>query len=189
MEMERKLIMECTSIPDGWCLVVNDFWKATPKTWVDWASLAEIFQFVLVLIAAVYAGRQIVENIRLRELTAAIEIFFNQIGSSEVRAARSWLFSKISQGASLVEANLSEVEIETATRVAVAYDRIALLVSRQLIPEDMLLEFQGSEIRKLWPALKPLICQVRKSRGLADYCVHFERVAERMLQNKYNHLP
>jgi len=63
----------------------------------------------------------------------------------------------------------------------VAYDKIALLTLRGLVDSDMLFDFQGEEISKLWGKVQPVVENMRKD-GRRNYCRHLKWLSTKWYQ-------
>jgi hypothetical protein len=101
--------------------------------------------------------------------------FLDIIAVDEVREARRKLFAKHDQP--LNSAFLGPDERESAVRLAVAYDRVGLMVEHELLEDDLVYLWQGAEVIRLWGLVKPLVIEERRIRGRENYCLYFERMA------------
>lgn len=146
-----------------------------PKNWSDWAAIAQVLQFIIVLIALIYAKGQVDEAGRARRLQATRDLL-DEIGGEEIRALRSWVLNEMPP----LDA-LTADQHWKARRVAVSFDRIGFMVKQRLIPEDALFEWQRDEIKQLWPKLKPVVEDMRNTRNRPHYCVHFQYLATEWL--------
>lgn len=146
-----------------------------PENWGDWAAIAQVLQFVIVLIALIYAKGQMDEAGRARKLQAARELL-NEIGSEEIRVLRSWVLDEMP-----LPGALTADQHWKAQRVAVSLDRVGYMVRQRLIPEDALFEWQRDEIKQLWPKLEPIVENMRTTRNRPHYCVHFQYLATEWL--------
>ena len=142
-----------------------------PKNWGDWAAFFQILQFVIVVLALLYAKGQVDEAGRARKLQATRELL-NEIGNEEVRELRTWVLDEMPTSGAL-----SNEEHKKARRVAVAYDRVGYMVEQRLVPDDALFKFQQDEIEQLWLKLKPVVEQVRTRPNRQHYCTHLEYLA------------
>ena len=149
-----------------------------PDSWTDWAAAIQIVQFVTVLIALIYAGRQAAEANRSRELQATLELF-KMIGDEEIRELRRAIMTETDPDRLMREYADSGSFADAARKLAVRYDRICYLTRNKLLPESALFEFQRDEIIALWERLSPLIMEVRRSEQRPGYCSDFELIAQR----------
>jgi hypothetical protein len=113
-----------------------------------------------------YASGQVREANASRQLTAFRETL-DEIGSEDLRSFRSSLLNNKVRKVT----ELSAEEIESARRLAVAYDRIAIYV-RLGLDSDLLREFHGKDMMRVWDRVAPVVHMIRKSRP--DYCGSFE---------------
>lgn len=101
--------------------------------------------------------------------------FLDIIAVEEVRETRRKLFAKHAQP--LDSTLLAPGERESAVRLAVAYDRVGLMVEHELLEDDLVYLWQGAEVVRLWGLVEPLVAEERRIRGRENYCVYFERMA------------
>mgnify|MGYP001061516838 CR=1 FL=1 len=154
-----------------------------PRNWSDWAAIAQILQFVIVVIALIYAKGQADEASKARKLQVVRELI-NEIGSEEIRTLRHWVLYDMPAFDALTAEQLWK-----ARKVAVALDRVGYMVKQRLIPEDALFEWQRDEINQLWTKLEPLVEEMQTKRSRPNYCKHFTYLATewfpRMQQRKW----
>ncbi len=151
-----------------------------PSNWQDWAALITIIQFVVVVFALFYAKHQLTEATRSRELTATTQLL-TEIGSPEVRKARSYVLYDLQANYEVTE--LKPNDIEMIRLVAVAYDRVGYMVIEKLISDKALYQFHGDDIGLVWEKVKPVAQHYREKGGLSrlHYCKRFERLATKWL--------
>lgn len=77
------------------------------------------------------------------------------------------------KGAVMPAASISAADRDAILRLAVKYDRIALLV-RLGVDSTLLREFHGEDIERVWDRAQPVVSAIRLSRG--HYCENFERL-------------
>ena len=137
----------------------------------DWAAISQIFQSAFLVLAVVYAFFQSREAKRARELTA-VQVLFDEIGTPEIRKLRSWA---LDSGSKTISVDNKD-DVGKIRELAVAYDRVGLMIRHNLLPDDILFEFQEIEIEALWKMAKEIIPKIRK-----QYCNHFKFLAETWL--------
>jgi hypothetical protein len=113
-----------------------------------------------------FASRQVREANASRQLEAFGRTL-DEIGSPELRSLRADVLSRPVQDFSA----LSAPQIDSARRLAVAYDRIAIYV-RLGLDSGLLREFHGSDMEQVWDRVAPVVYKIRESRP--DYCSSIE---------------
>lgn len=101
--------------------------------------------------------------------------FLGIIAVDEVRKARRKLFAEYDRPVDPIA--LSSAERESAVRLAVAYDRVGLMIQHELLDDDLVYIWQGSEVVRLWELVEPLIAEERRIPGRENYCAYFEQMA------------
>jgi hypothetical protein len=128
-----------------------------------------------------YAAREVKELRRQVGAAAqsqrlqATHDFLGIIAVDEVRTTRRKLLSEHQHP--LEPAALGQDEREKALRLAVAYDRVGLMINHQLLDDDLVFLWQGDEVVRLWDLVEPLVSEERQTPGRRSYCVYFERMA------------
>jgi len=150
-----------------------------PKNWEEWRACATVGQFIVVVIALLYARHQLREVIRSRSLNATIQLL-HEIGTPDIRKARTYILER-SESISHDLSNVSKEELDIITSVAVAYDRVGYMVEQDLIHEKALFNFQRDEIEQLWRKIEPVIKHYQEDKGRPNYCRHFKDLATKWL--------
>jgi len=101
--------------------------------------------------------------------------FLGIIAVDEVRKTRRKLFTEHNQP--LDPASLALADRESAVRLAVAYDRVGLMIEHELLDQDVVYLWQGTEVVRLWDLIEPLVAEERQIPGREHYCMYFERMA------------
>ena len=148
--------------------------KWLPSNWQEWAASVTIVQFIVVVIALLYARRQQREVMRSRNLNATKQML-DEIGNPTLRKARAYVLDHLELPDDL--SSVREEDLDLIRSVAVAYDRVGYLVRQDLIPQKALFDFQRDEIEQLWEKIGPVVEQFRKNRGRPNYCKRFEYLA------------
>ncbi len=150
-----------------------------PKNWQEWAAFATVVQLIVVVLALLYAKRQLREVMRSRNLDATKQLL-NEIGAPDLRMARTYVLDR-SEPISRDLSNVSKEELDIIRSVAVAYDRVGYMIKQDLIPEKALFDFQREEIEQLWQKIEPVILYFQQDRGRPNYCRHFKDLATEWL--------
>ncbi len=140
----------------------------------NWAVFV---QYALLIFAAGYGLWQLTEATRARKLNA-MAVAIAEIGSPKLRKLRM----RVIHGQQQDVKEASDVkgkELDRIRRVAVAYDRVGLMVRLNLLPDRALYEFQSDEIQRLWVAMEPVIRHYRVFRDRPHYVQHFEWLAKK----------
>lgn len=147
-----------------------------PVNWTDWAAFAQLLQFVIVIIALLYAKKEVGEVAKSRKLDAT-NILIDQIGNDEIRSIRSWfLHSNIDMD------KLNDDEVQKIRKLAVSYDRIGFMIKEKYLPEKALFLWQKDEIAAIWDKSNSLIYKMRTENNRGNYCIHFEYLANEWLK-------
>jgi hypothetical protein len=156
----------------------------------DFSLLAQIVGTFLVAAGLVFTGQQlreirqqVKEDIRSRKLKET-QIFLSQIGVDEVRAIRRWLLTNNFQ--TLDATSILEDDRAKVLRLAVAYDRVGLMTSFDLLDLDFISEWQGVEICQLWDIVKEIIESERILPGRSQYCRYFEELSIKLRNTQAN---
>jgi len=150
-----------------------------PKNWEEWRACATVGQFIVVVIALFYARRQLREVTRSRSLTATMQLL-HEIGTPDLRKARTYVLERL-KPISHDLSNVSEEELDMIRSIAVAYDRVGVMVEQHFISEKVLFDFQQDEIEQTWQKIKPVIKHYQTDKGRPNYCRHFEDLATKWL--------
>ncbi len=118
-----------------------------PSNWQEWAAFATVVQLIVVVIALLYARRQLREATRSRNLDATRQLL-DEIGAPDLRKARTHVLDR-SEPISRDLSNVNEEELDLIRFVAVAYERVGYMIKQDLIPEKALFDFQQDEIAQL----------------------------------------
>jgi hypothetical protein len=59
------------------------------------------------------------------------------------------------------------------------YDVVGILVRNKMLPEEMIVDSWGDSLRRLWPILKPLVLEYRKTRSSPEFWDDFQFLSER----------
>lgn len=146
-------------------------------SWENLAHISQILQLFVVVVGLLYAKKQLDEGAAARRLTSINEVI-KEIGSEELRNARSTIYAKFDGVITPQQAiGMSEGDFELIRRLAVAYDRLAFLVSIKILREDDLYVFQGTELVRLWETIDAPIQLYRAQNGRKTYCQHLEKLA------------
>jgi hypothetical protein len=103
-----------------------------------------------------------------RQVAAFVEVL-GEIGTDEIRSLRSHFLSREVKDIG----KLDESEKDGARRLAVCYDRIAVLARIGMDP-DVLRDFHGRDMEQIWDRVVPVVQDVRKTRP--TYCTNFEHL-------------
>ncbi|WP_455769060.1 DUF4760 domain-containing protein [Micromonospora chalcea] len=148
------------------------------------ADLAQAISVPLLVWSIWYAGRQlselrsqVVEGTKVRRLEATSR-YIEYVGSDEIRAARRWILS-LPEDAWTTDP-VTDTERGRALRLAVAYDRVGIMLAHDLLDFELVRDWQGREIRQLWRRLEPVVVSERLIPGRSEYCRYLERMAERL---------
>lgn len=120
--------------------------------------------------------------VKSRHLKAVRELI-KGLKTAEIREIRTWLMRSPQgrTGSGPRHAPKPE-DIEKVRKLAVAYDRIGLLVSLGIVPEKHLYAFQKDEVRQLWSECRPFIEPIRQTERRPGYCAHFEYLGDSKLR-------
>ena len=153
-----------------------------PRNLTDLASFAQIAQTIVVVVGFLYGKRQLDELVKSRHLEAVRELI-KELGTPEIREIRTWLMRAPREhtGSGPRHAPTAQ-DIEKVRKLAVAYDRIGLLVSLGIVPEKHLYAFQKDEVRQLWGECRPFIEHIRQTEHRPGYCAHFEYLGDSWLR-------
>lgn len=148
----------------------------------DLADLSQALSAPLIGASLIYAGHQlgalraqVAEEVRGRRLEATRN-FLDLVGEAEVRRVRRWLLTAPAYDPH----NLTEEQRADVLRLAVAYDRVGLMLRHDLLDHELVLEWQGIEIVRLWDMVFPVIAVERAVPGREKYVVHFDALAQRL---------
>jgi hypothetical protein len=143
----------------------------------DVAMVSQALSTPLIAAGLLYASRQVsalreqvADGARTHRLQATHD-FLAVIAADEVRATRRWLLS------TPTTAHRSAERREQTLRLAVAYDRIGLMIEHKLLDSELVFQWQGAEIVRLWELVLPSVMDERQLPGRHQYCIYFERMA------------
>jgi hypothetical protein len=128
-------------------------------------------QLVGLFLAIRIYRRQADEASKSRKLEAT-RLLIELIGSDEVREIRTWFLEQFQASPNGIEDKETERKIR---RLIVAYDRVGLMITQDLLLGPALIGFQGEEIERIWEKASPFIDQIRKQRG--NYANNFQALA------------
>jgi hypothetical protein len=126
---------------------------------------------VLSAALVVITGWFSLETVRSRRMSG-MQLLNAELGSDEIRAIRSRAFTR-----GLVRLGELEVDFDDYRRLAVAYDRVSVLVEVGVISEKMLQKAHIVAFQQAWLILQPVIYAMRDVPGYEDYGASFARVA------------
>jgi hypothetical protein len=63
-------------------------------------------------------------------------------------------------------------------RLAVAYDRVGLMVRHEFVDPAFVTEWHGQEITLIWKKIGPLVRDERERRGTSGYCRYIEQLKD-----------
>jgi hypothetical protein len=148
------------------------------------ADISQAASTLLIAGGLLYASRQVTalreqvaDGARVRRLQATHD-FLEIIAVDEVRATRRWLLSTPASAHSAIDRH------EPILRLAVAYDRIGLLIAHQLLDSDLVFQWQGPEIVRLWELVRDKVLAERKLDGRHQYCIYFERMVMSFMRHQ-----
>jgi len=150
------------------------------------ASIMSIIESIAVIMALIYAWRQIKEARRASNLGAIWEIF-DMLSSEEMNNARKIVYQSRNHYSSLRQGkeldNIPHEARHNANKVANTLDRVGYLVRKGLIPEDLLLDNQKYIIARSWIALEPYVYYVREIREQDSFLEYFQYISDRVFES------
>lgn len=150
-----------------------------PSNWQEFAAFITVVQFIVVIIALIYARQQMKEATSSRKLLATTQLL-NEIGAPHIRKARDYVFYRL-KPISHDLSSISEEDLDTIRSVAVAYDRVGYMIKQGLMPEKALFDFQCDEIDQLWQKIGRVITDFQQERKRPHYCENFVYLATKWL--------
>lgn len=193
---QRTLVIMIASTAVGfvlWLLLLGVLWWVLGRTgleidfWVMTEALSAAVTAAAVIGGGFVAYRQLAEGSNARYLEVADRLF-GELNAPENVAARRWVYQELPPDP---EAGLSELEPEGrdhVKRTLNSLDRVAFLTQAGWIPENLVMAWMNPMIVKSWLKLKPYVAHERRTRGEPDYYEHAERLGERCIAWRAEHL-
>jgi hypothetical protein len=69
-------------------------------------------------------------------------------------------------------------QIQAAEEVGRTFDAVGIMVSHGMLPSEVIADSWGNTLRKLWPAIEPMVLDFRVSRNAPELFDDFERLAK-----------
>ena len=141
----------------------SGFWEVVP-------TIASVIEAVAVVIALVYASREVRNAGKDRHLTLVLKIN-EMLDQPSARAARYHVFNEMESE----PGKLSRDSYNLARDTWNMMDLLGVIADNDLASKDLLLELYSLQVVRLWSRLAPHIHYYRKERG--DIASHFENLA------------
>jgi hypothetical protein len=150
-------------------------------------TIAVSAQAVTVVVAALYAGRQVNEvkaqvqearRVRLLSILLAIRNDIDSVGS---RRNRYRLFNELPRD---LTSSLTEAQDRVVDRVVVEYEFIGGLIGNNFIDFEQIASLYAPSVERAWIRAKPWVESERKRRDDEPYATNFEKFSEDCM--KYN---
>jgi hypothetical protein len=144
---------------------------------VQWAAVvgaaAAAVQGIAVVIALIYAFRQIRESTHSRRATIALYLL-DRLSDQDRMLRRRRLYRKIARR---IE-QPSEKDERLLSQISNEYEAIGFIVSQGLVDEGLVLALHYGSVTRAWNVMKPWIVTQRKNRGTV-YARFFENLKDR----------
>jgi hypothetical protein len=157
-----------------------DFWQITE-------ALSAAVTAAAVIGGGFVAYRQLAEGASTRYMEVADRLF-GELNAPENVAARRWVYQKLPDDPELGLSGLEPEGRDHVKRTLNSLDRVAFLTQAGWIPEGLIMAWMNPMIVKSWLKLKPYVEHERRARGEPDYYEHAERLGERCVAWRAEHL-
>jgi len=176
-----------------WLLVLGLLWWALDRTglnvnfWVMTEALSAAVTAAAVIGGGLIAYRQLAEGANTRYMEVADRLFA-ELNASENVAARRWVYQELPDDPAVGLSGLKPQGRDHVKRTLNSLDHVAFLTQAGWIPEDLIMAWMNPMIVKSWLKLKPYVEHERRTRGEPDYYEHAERLGERCIAWRAQHV-
>ena len=143
----------------------------TASIWEVIAAVAAAIEALAVVIALVYAAKELHNAAKDRHLSLVFKLH-DMFDNPEARAARYHIFTKLPSE----PGRLNRKDYQMARNTWNLMNLLGIIAQRNLASKEMILELYSRQVVRLWHKLEPHISYYRKERG--RFAVHFEQLAQ-----------
>ena len=149
--------------------------------WNAVSAISSVANTIIVLVAAIFAVRQIKEAAKARYISVLFEMF-RDMHQDRASADRQFIYSNTFDDYKTCSPE-DQVRIE---RVINLYQRIAYLASKKLVPSEFILDMYSGTYKSVWQKLGNYIETRRTATKVANYAKAFEEFAKQAIEYRFN---
>lgn len=141
--------------------------------WTACGAIASALSSLIVAVSIVILFRQV----REAQKATYAQTFFEasaRLQDEKLREDRGRVF--LTKGKPLEK--WTPQEIASAERVCHNYDTVGIMVRKEMLPKEIILDSWGDSLRKLWPLVRPLVEKYRRERQAEEFWDDFQWLAE-----------
>jgi hypothetical protein len=176
-----------------WLLLLGAVWWVLDRVGVEvnyWGmteALSAAVTAAAVIGGGLVAYRQLAEGANSRYLEVADRLF-GELNAPENVAARRWIYQELPDDPEVGLSKLGPEGQDHVKKTLNSLDRVAFLTQAGWIPEELIMAWMNPMIVKSWLKLKPYVEYERHTRGEPDYYEHAERLGERCVAWRAEHI-